>query len=334
MKNFLVPRKAILIFIFCCVGARWAACQDPEFSQFFNSPLYTNPAFAGVGEGPRFSAIYRNQWAGLGNAYTTFAASYDQNFEGLNGGIGLLLTSDRQADGLLTSNSISGIYSYQLNVSPAFGLKAAAQVSFAQKRIDAAQLIFSDNINPDNGIIIPGISGDYPDKQTKGIFDLGGGVLFFTKKFYAGLSVMHVTSPNESFISSQASPLPLKATGNIGIELHSKKGANTPVYFSPNLLFVQQAAFKQLNAGAILGIGVFYGGLYFRSAFKNNDAFILMAGLQRGIFKFGYSYDAPVSDLQSSGGTHELSIVFNLYDSEKIQHKRNTKQFTDCPEIF
>ncbi|MBA2422634.1 MAG: PorP/SprF family type IX secretion system membrane protein [Chitinophagales bacterium] len=330
----MVPRKAILIFIFCCIGARWASGQDPEFSQFFNSPLYTNPAFAGVGEGPRFTAIYRNQWAGLGTAYTTFAASYDQNFEVLNGGIGLLLSSDRQADGLLTSNSISGIYSYQLNVSRDFGLKAAAQVCFAQKRIDAAQLIFSDNINPDNGIIIPGISVDFPDKQTKGMFDVGGGVLFFTRNFYAGISVKHVTSPNESFISSQTSPLPLRLSGNIGIELHSKKAANTAIYFSPNMLFVQQAAFKQLNAGAILGIGVFYGGLYFRSAFQNNDAFILMGGLQRGIFKFGYSFDAPVSDLQSSGGTHELSLVFNFHDSEKIQHKRNTKRFMDCPEIF
>jgi type IX secretion system PorP/SprF family membrane protein len=169
---------------------------------------------------------------------------------------------------------------------------------------------------------------------SRGLVDIAGGILFYTKKFYAGISGKHVTSPNESFISSQTSPLPFRIDGNVGFELHSKKSTKTPVYFSPNLLFSQQGSFKQLNVGAILGVGVFYGGLYFRAAFGNNDAIITMAGLRRGIFKFGYSYDATISNLQNSGGTHELSMVLNFHDSEKLKSKRSTRKFTECPFVF
>lgn len=333
-NKILVLKRAILGIILFRLCIATCTAQDAEYSQFFNAPLYLNPAFAGVGEGPRFCMNYRNQWAALDNAFVTYSASYDQNIEALNGGIGVLVTSDRQASGLLTATGVSGIYSYQLNLSRNFGLKAAGQVSYVQKKIDAGQLIFGENINPDNGSVTGGISTDLPDINSKGIFDIGGGVVFYTKSFYAGLSAKHVTSPNESFITSQISPWPVRVAGNIGIELHSKKGAKSPVYFSPNLLFVQQSTFKQLNAGAILGVGVFYGGIYFRTAFGNSDAVILMTGLRKGIFKFGYSYDATVSSLQNSGGTHELSLVLNFFDSKKVQFRRNTKRFTDCPEVF
>ncbi|MBK9730571.1 MAG: PorP/SprF family type IX secretion system membrane protein [Chitinophagaceae bacterium] len=330
----MVLKRAILgIILFRCFLANTLA-QDVEFSQFFNSPLYLNPAYAGVGEGPRFCMNYRNQWAALNDAYVTYTASYDQNIDALNGGIGVLVATDRQANGLLTATGASGIYSYQLNLSKNFGIKAAAQISFVQKRIDASQLIFAENINPYNGSTTGGISADMPDVTSKGIADIGGGIVFYTRSFYAGLSAKHVTSPNESFISSQVSPWPVRIGANIGIELHSKKGAKTPVYFSPNLLFAQQETFKQLNIGAILGIGLIYGGIYFRSAFGNNDAMIFMTGLRKGIFKFGYSYDATISNLESTGGTHELSVVMNLHDSRKVQFKRNAKKFSDCPEVF
>jgi type IX secretion system PorP/SprF family membrane protein len=334
LNRNLVLKRIIVGIILCRMLAVNAFSQDAEFSQFFNAPLYLNPAFAGVGEGPRFCLNYRNQWAALDNAYLSYTASYDQNFEAINGGIGVLMMSDRQAGGLLSTTGISGIYSYQLNLSPKFGLKAGAQFSYVQKRIDAAQLVFAENINPDNGSITGGISADVPDNTSKGIADIGGGVLIYTKSFYAGLSAKHVTSPNESFYSSQISPWPVRVAANIGIEFRSRKNARTAAYFSPNLLFVQQASFRQLNAGAILGVGVVYAGLYFRSAFANSDAVIVMAGLKRGVFKFGYSYDATVSSLESTGGTHELSLVLNFHDSKKVQFRRNTRRFTDCPEIF
>jgi hypothetical protein len=123
----LIRRRAIvgILFAFGCIVT--ANAQDPEFTQFFNSPLYCNPALAGVGEGaPVLLSITGINGRLRVRPTPTYAASYDQHIEALNGGIGFLCMSDRQANGLLTSTGVSGMYSYQINVSRSFGLKAAA----------------------------------------------------------------------------------------------------------------------------------------------------------------------------------------------------------------
>jgi type IX secretion system PorP/SprF family membrane protein len=324
---------AILLILFSWRSAVQA--QDLEFSQFFNSPLYLNPAFAGVDEGPRFALNYRNEWAGLNNAYISYAASYDQRFDGIGGGIGVIVLSDQQANGIYTGNSVTGIYSYQVNLSRKFGLQAAAQVSLVQKRIQNDKLVFAENINPNDGTLISTGSADLPDQTSKTFPDFGAGFLFYSPKTYFGFSVKHITSPNESLLSTQDSPLTFRIAGNFGVEFHNKPSKRTPFYFSPNIFLASQSRFKQLTAGAIAGIGVFYGGISYRTTFTNGDATILLAGLQKGIFRFGYSFDATASGLKgSTSGTHELSLVVNFHDSEKIKKKRSGKKFSTCPKVF
>ncbi|HYV90880.1 MAG TPA: PorP/SprF family type IX secretion system membrane protein [Chitinophagales bacterium] len=322
--------RAIILFLFSWQSA--AHAQDLEFSQFFNAPLYLNPALAGVDIGPRFALNYRNEWAGLGNAYISYAASYDQHFDALNGAIGVLVVSDQQANGIYVGNSVTGIYSYQINFSKKFALQGAASVALVQKRIQSDKLIFAENINPNDGSIISSGSVDLPDRSSRTFPDFGAGFLFFTPKTFFGFSVKHLTSPNESLLSTQTSPLTFRIAGNFGVEFHSKSTKKTPVFFSPNIFLASQAKFKQLTAGAILGIGLFYGGFSYRTTFTNGDATILMAGLQKGVFKFGYSFDATVSGLKgSTSGSHELSLVLNFHDSEKVQKKLHTKKASQCP---
>src|SRR5687768_2388447 len=46
--------------------------QDIHFSQFFEAPLYRNPALAGITYGDvRVQTVYRSQWNSVGNAYKT-----------------------------------------------------------------------------------------------------------------------------------------------------------------------------------------------------------------------------------------------------------------------
>src|ERR1700741_217703 len=48
--------------------------QDIHFSQFFEMPLYRNPAFAGIVNGDvRVQAVFRSQWNSVANAYKTGA---------------------------------------------------------------------------------------------------------------------------------------------------------------------------------------------------------------------------------------------------------------------
>src|SRR5829696_3218462 len=52
-----------------------AACsfsQDIHFSQYFEAPLYRNPALAGIVNGDyRIQTVYRSQWNSITDAYKT-----------------------------------------------------------------------------------------------------------------------------------------------------------------------------------------------------------------------------------------------------------------------
>jgi type IX secretion system PorP/SprF family membrane protein len=323
---------AIILLICCCKNS---LCQDLEFSQYFNAQAYTNPAFTGVDHGPRFSLNYRNEWAALGNAYISYAAAYDQNFPTLGGGLGAVIVRDRQGNGLYLTNSFTGYYSYQINLSRNYGLRAGAQVGLVQHRIATESLVFAENIDPDDGSVVSNNSVDLPDQPNKSFADFGAGFLLYTEKFFLGASAKHLTSPDESLLSSQTSPLPMRWSINLGWEFQSSKRKQADVYFTPNFLFVQQAKFKQLTGGAILGVGLVYGGIYYRSTFANGDAVIFQAGLKKGTFKMGYSYDATVSALKGNGGgSHELALVVNIHDSEKLKEKKRSKIYSKCPEVF
>src|SRR5918993_275054 len=106
------------LFLCVFVVAHLAAdAQDPQFTQFYANPLYLNPAFAGSVRCPRVGLNYRNQWPALNKAYITNSASYDQHFDAINGGIGILVLTDKAGEGTLSTTNISGMYAYQLNLN-------------------------------------------------------------------------------------------------------------------------------------------------------------------------------------------------------------------------
>ena len=104
----------LAMFVLCIAGE--VKAQDPEFSQFYANPLYLNPAMAGTAAGPRFSINFRDQWPSVSGSFVTYAASYDEHFDGLGGGIGAQVMRDQAGDGNLTTTSFSGIYSYHLTI--------------------------------------------------------------------------------------------------------------------------------------------------------------------------------------------------------------------------
>ena len=72
--------KIIGIFFFTFLYAVAVYGQDPVYSQYYNSPILMNPAFAGNTRGALVSTTYRNQWPSINNAYTTYSVTYDQRW--------------------------------------------------------------------------------------------------------------------------------------------------------------------------------------------------------------------------------------------------------------
>ena len=135
--------KRILMMILV-LNAFSALAQDPEFTQFYANPLYLNPAFAGSSRCPRMNLNYRIQWPALTGNFDTYSVSYDQHFDGLSGGLGLLVLNDKAGEGTLTTTNLSLIYAYQLNVTREFSIRAGFQGTLFQKKLDWDKLTFPD----------------------------------------------------------------------------------------------------------------------------------------------------------------------------------------------
>ena len=59
----------LIIFFLLSFLVSEVRAQEVEMSQYWATPLYVNPAMAGISYGPRASVSYRNQWAGLGDGF-------------------------------------------------------------------------------------------------------------------------------------------------------------------------------------------------------------------------------------------------------------------------
>ncbi len=323
MKEWTV-RRAALGLALSVMAALSATAQDPQFTQFYANPLYLNPAFAGTARCPRAVLNYRNQWPALTGTFVTTSASYDQHVDGLNGGLGLLVTHDQAGKGTLNTTTVSGIYSYQQAISRKFSVKVGFQATYFQKSLDWSKLTFGDQIDPRRGFVYQ--TNDVPRGGSIGNADFSAGVLGYSDIFFVGFSANHITEPNESLIVGQ-SKLPMKLTGHAGaaipVGMQGKYGeARTRI--SPNVIYQQQAAFTQLNLGLYVDHGPITVGVWYRT----RDAFIALIGFHTEKFKFGYSYDVTTSKLTTAtAGSHEISMQLQF----DCKPKKRRFRVVACP---
>jgi type IX secretion system PorP/SprF family membrane protein len=321
----------LILMALILIPAKSAWSQDPHFSQFYANPLYLNPAFAGTSLCPRLILNFRDQWPKISGTYVTYNASYDMHIDKLAGGIGFLLNTDRAGQGTLNTTTFSFMYSYRLDVSRTFSMKAALQATYFQKSLDWEKLTFPDMIDPRHGFVF-GTAEQQPILNRRNL-DFSAGVLGYSEKFFAGVAVHHLTKPDEGFISLSRIPrrLTVHAGGVFDLvkKIRRRKNYENPT-LSPNILFMQQQNFQQINYGLYFHRFPFVGGLWFRQNFKNADALVIMAGVQASMFKIGYSYDITVSRLtNATGGAHEVSFAlqFNCRPAAKRARAINCPQF-------
>jgi type IX secretion system PorP/SprF family membrane protein len=299
-----------------------AFAQDPEFTQFYANPLYLNPAFAGTARCPRVCLNYRNQWPAITGTFVTYSASYDQHVDALAGGIGFLVTNDRAGQGTINTTNVSGIYSYQLNITREFSIKVGLEATYMQKSLDWSKLNFGDMIDPKRGFVYN--TNEVPGQTTKTNVDFSAGLLGFSKRYFFGGAVSHLTEPDEGFMGP--SKLPMKFTGHAGAVIPLDGSRNPTTYISPNILFQKQQDFQQLNLGIYLVKGPIVGGLWYR----NRDSFILLLGIQKDHFKCGYSYDVTVSKLtNATAGSHEISFQLQF----ECKPKKKKFRTVSCPSF-
>ncbi len=318
-----MKKLAVIIVVISSFISLEVIAQDPHFTQFYANPIYLNPAFAGSHRCPRVVFNYRNQWPNISGNFVSTSFSFDTRVDAISGGLGVHFLNDRAGQGTMNITRVSAIYSYQLAITRQFSMAFGFQGTFGQKKLDYSKLTYGDMIDPKYGFIYN--THEIKGEQVVSYPDFSAGILGFSKRFYAGVAVLHLTQPDEAFLSTGGSPLPMKITGHVGavIPLDGRYGQSS---ISPNVIYQQQGDFRELNLGLYLSKGPIVGGLWYR----NNDAIVALVGFQQDQIKMGYSYDITVSKLGPvTAGSHEIS--FQLLFKCRPRHKKF--RTVSCPSF-
>ena len=333
--------QTLLLFALLLRGSL-AYAQDPIFSQFHAAPLQLNPAFAGTAQAPFIALNYRSQYPAFvssGAAYTTYAGSFDMPLNNSNSSVGFSVMSDDAGQGILKKTYASATYAYKVNLSEDIQAKIGVEAGMIQSNLDWDRLIFYDQINDITGPNYPDgtrrpTQENRPSELHKTLFDLSTGLLVSASNFYVGLSAKHLASPNEGFVKVNQNlriGLPIRWSLHGGYEITLQKSSRRRAgsFVTPSLLLAKQGDFVQVVSGAYAGFGPIFSGLWYRQSGSNPESIIFTIGFKQDFYKIGYSYDFPIGGLgNKSGGTHEISAVFNL-DPYKKKFDIN-----DCYKMF
>lgn len=317
--------KILLLGLICLVTRAGLHAQDLHFSQFFNSPLTTNPANTGFipDADYRLGAQYRTQWSSImAVPYKTFTAFGDaQLFRDRleNGwlGIGGVILSDVAGTGSLRSDKVYASVAYHQMLGNASLLSAGFNLGYASKRIDPTKLKFPDQFDgkffdgnqPTSGI---------PVYNNLSYFDMQAGLnyaYFPQENVYlnAGYSIQHVNKPRETFYGDKTEngiiPMRHIAFANAILKVNERVIINPNVYFSiqPNATEIAGGLRANYNLSEA-GEKQFIAGVYYR----HQDAVIPMVGFELNNISFTFSYDATISSLNDFNkyrGASEFSII-------------------------
>lgn len=321
-------KRTLLILIFMGQLIVNLSAQDPQFSQFYASPLYLNPALTGSTDRARAGLNYRNQWPDLTHSFTTVSAYVDYFVKSMESGFGLMVNQHREGFLDFKSSELSLLYSYKLQVSKNLVMRTGIQGSYFQKTLNFEELVFGNQIDINNGQVI-GPSGEIFDRGAIVDFaSISAGTLFYTNRTWIGVSFHHINQPNQSFVE-QESQLDRKFSIHAGHKIMFTKGRRlrTVAYqfqersatFAIN--YKKQGGFNQLDAGIQLYfqplvLGAWYRGIPIQSVNRvfKNEAIIALVGLELSSdLAVGYSYDFTVSRLAgSTGGAHEISLTLSF----------------------
>ncbi len=293
--------------------------QDSHFSQFYANPLYLSPSLAGATDGGRIALNYRNQWPAVTKAFSTYAVSLDNFFTHFNSGLGLYIIQDKAGSAGLTSTNAAFQYSYNLLITDEWQVVPAVQFEYGNKRIDFSKLKFGYDESTGGG----SSSWENLTNANVSYFDLAASVFIYSPKYWIGLTMNHLSSPNISFLNEETK-LSLKGVffGGMNVWTERSRKVGLKRSFSWSFRYQLQETFQQLDAGVYwhndpLEIGIWYRGLpVFNSSSSssvNQDAVIVLLAYNTGPVRIGYSYDITVSSLGlQTAGAHEISLIYEF----------------------
>lgn len=345
MKGKRLVEQAVricLLAMTAALGTNAARAQDLHFSQWFNTPLITNPANTGFipDADYRIGANYRNQWSSvMAVPYKTYsiwgdAQVFRERIESGWLGLGGVILRDVAGSGTLTSTKIYASVAYHQMIGEAHLLSFGLNAGWSNKRINSANLKFPDQFDGqffDNtlptSVVLDNPQTNYLDIQA------GLNYAFFpTDKLYinGGASAWHLNRPRESFFNTDPQGFDSRLSPRYNLFVNSSYKFNQDIIINPMAYYSRQSSSSEMVVGANMQYNLsgdgemqLLGGAYFRPG----DAVIPMVGFEWKNIRLVFTYDATISTLKqfnNSRGAFEFALLRNGFYDEYNGNRRQS----------
>jgi len=321
---------SLMIVQFCTI--KHIIAQDPNFSQFFHSPLSISPTLAGNGDNKwRAMATFRNQSLGFGTNYNTKSVSVDGRIYQPSGsssyvGIGALFLQDAAMEGIYKSTfiTLNAAVHVSLDRDEIHGITGGLGYVYNKTNINfdeltTAQQLSSGGFNRTLPTGEPGLT------NIPGYSSVCAGLLytFTTDEMVAdfGVAGFRFVKSKQSVYDagSQMNNPRYDAHFNIGKLLSDKVDVNM------SGLYQFQSGVNGFIGGGYFGFShsndqesprIFNVGTYYRVG----DAIIPYIGYVFKDFQFAVTYDVKMSTTKPgsvSSNAFELSLIYRNYKTSR-----------------
>ncbi len=289
--------NVFILFILCFASLVVRAQYDVSFAHYWAMEPSFNPAAVGKESKLNITGAYALQMAGLENNPKTMYVAADMPFYALKlyHGVGLQFMND--AIGLFTHKRFGLQYAYQPKLLGG-RLSVGVQVAMLNEKFDGSKAEVIDDDPVFNKSTADGSA-----------LDLGLGLYYQRHNWYAGFSVLHITSPHMDL--GEKNQLDISATyyltGGYNIQLRnpflsihtSVLGRTDGVAWRGDISGRLQYSHEKR---------LFYAGLTYSPA---TSVTVQLGGVIKGV-RLGYSYEIYTSAMSVGNGSHELFVGYQM----------------------
>jgi type IX secretion system PorP/SprF family membrane protein len=291
------------------------AQQDAQYTQYMYNTMSINPGYAGSRGHMSIAGLYRAQWVGLDGAPTTQSFNLHTPL-GYNGvGMGISIVNDEIGP---TSETY-----FDLDISYTIQASEESRISFGVKGSAHLLDVRYSELNQD--IQNPG--GPDPtlqqDIQNKFSPNIGAGIYYHTRKFYAGISVprfLETTHFDESSLSTAKEQMNFYLITGYVFDM-------TPFWkFKPSVLAkVVRGAPLQLDLSANF---MYNEKFILGAAYRWDAAVSAMVGFQISPeFMIGMAYDREITELGQAVFNDGSFEIILRYDFVKVLESLKSPRF-------
>lgn len=317
--------KRFIIIAFALLAISAHGQTDAQYTQYYEVPGAYNPAAIGRTDFIRIRGLGRMQWVGIDGAPKTFMGVADMPFKVASQRFGTGIVAQQESIGLYSSLNLNAQIAWKLRK---FGgvFTVGFQLGMYDQRFKGSEVFV-----PDGDDYHQGADEGIPTTDLHGTaLDLGAGIWYDRKTWYAGISCAHLTAPAIKMGGENG------GSGNdeniyefkVARTLYFTAGCNIPINNTlfevmPSVLAKSDFSVFSAEATARVRYNKF---LSFGIGYRWNDAVTATVAAEFKNFFIGYSFDYATSSLHSaSAGSHEIvagySLKLDLGEKNRNKHK-------------